>query len=319
MKKILNILKLNGTLNKNTANSLKSGKALKFYAYFLAAAALSLFAAFFTVNYIKSKIILAGINLINPYTPYGNISSKPVSDIKKYNGIIKSNPFNAAVNGQLMQYGGNASFLPFSLKLIGVIKGTINFAFFTDNLKNGKETFAAEGSSVIPGYTLYRVNSRNVIIESGGVKKTLYLVEGSEAGAYGSEPGQALSLNGNPGNNPLSSLNNAIKKTGPFSYEINKSMLHKSELNSIFTKMHAVPDIANGKVIGYKVLSVMPAGIFNYMGFMPGDIIKNINGTPLKNPQEAVNLLTGLFNQNSISVNLIRNNSPITLNYNINS
>lgn len=326
MKKIL--LKLNGMflrtakraiLNKNTANLLKSEKALKFYAYFLAVAVLSLFAAFFTVNYIKSKIILAGINLINPYTSYGDISSKPVSGIMQYNSIIKNNPFNAAVNGQLIQYGGNGSFLPFSLKLIGVIKGTVNFAFFTDNLKNGKETFIAEGSSVIPGYTLCRVNSRNVIIESGGAKKTLYLVERSEAGAYGSEQEQTLSLNGNQGNNPLSSLNNAIKKTGPFSYEINKSMLRKSELNSIFTQMHAVPDIANGKVIGYKVLSVVPAGIFNYMGFMPGDIIKNINGTPLKNPQEAISLLTGLFNQNSISVNLIRNNSPVTLNYNINS
>ncbi|MHB1660778.1 MAG: hypothetical protein ACYCSQ_02305 [bacterium] len=318
MKKIL---KFNEIFNKykHKAGLLvlpKSKKALQFYAYLLAVIFLSVFAAFLTVNYIKYKIISADIHLIHPYSPDGSIASKPLPNIRLYAPIIKNNPFNAAVNGQLMQYRGNGSLLPFSLKLIGVIKGAINFAFFTNNLKSGKETFTEQGAAVIPGYTLYRVNSRSAVIESGGTKLTVHLVKASAAGSYAG--GQARTTTGLNGS-PLSALNKAIKKTGPFSYEINKSMLRKSELNSIFTQMHAVPDIVNGKIIGYKVLTVVPSGIFNYMGFMPGDIIKDINGTPLKNPQEAVTLLTGLFNQNNIRVNLIRNNSTVTMTYNINS
>ncbi len=89
------------------------------------------------------------------------------------------------------------------------------------------------------------------------------------------------------------------------------------DLNSIFTQMHTVPDIVNGKIIGFKVLTVVPTGIFAYMGLRPGDAIKSINGTPLSSPQEAVNLLSGLMNENNVSIDLTQGAQNITMNYRI--
>jgi general secretion pathway protein C len=81
--------------------------------------------------------------------------------------------------------------------------------------------------------------------------------------------------------------------------------------------MHAVPDIVNGRIIGFKVLTVVPTGIFAYMGFQPGDIIKSVNGTSLSSPQEAVNLLSGLMNENNVSIDLTQGAQNITMNYRI--
>jgi type II secretory pathway component PulC len=47
------------------------------------------------------------------------------------------------------------------------------------------------------------------------------------------------------------------------------------------------------------------------------DVIKDVNGVPLKSPAEAIGLLTGLQNENSLSLNVQRGGGRITLNYKI--
>ena len=203
-----------------------------------------------------------------------------------------------------------------NLTLIGTISGNLNYAFFI-NKETGKELFLPIGAEVRRGYYLTTINLKSVIISGFGKKFSIPLAKIKNENGSASNISVGYPHNTAQSENPLSPLSSAIKKTGHFSYLIDRSKIKKRDLNSIFTQMHAVPDIIGGRITGFKVLTLVPTGIFAYMGFQPGDIIKSINGTPLSSPQEAVNLLSGLMNENSVFINMTRGAQNITLNYKI--
>ena len=301
--------------------SVKNRKYFKLFYYMLSIVIASIAIAILADRYIYNKISISYINSINPYSENGSVLNKKnltAMNIKYYNPILKDNIFDARIDGPLINYNHKSNFASLNVKLIGTIKGKINYAFFLIPADNSrKEIFVKARHIIKNGFILYKVNSKSVIISKNG--QTLKIDMTKEQSSAGANFSSAIPSNQNMPNaqNSILSLRRAIKKVGKYSYNVNRSMIRKSELNSIFTQMHAVPDIAGNKIIGFKVLNVMPSGIFHYMGFKIGDIIKSINGTPLNSPQEAVNLLSGIMYQNSVNVNIIRGNRKITLGYTI--
>ncbi len=300
---------------------IKNKKYFKLFYYLLLIVITSIAIAISADRYIYNRISISYINSINPYSEKSSVLNKKnltARDIAYYNPILKNNVFDARINGPLINYSHKSNFASLNVKLIGTIKGKINYAFFlipTGSLK--KEIFVKTGSIIKNGFILYKVNLKSVIISKNGQTLKVSIIK-EQSNANTNSQG-AIPLNQNVPNaqNSILSLSRAIKKVGKYSYDINKSMIKKSELNSIFTQMHAVPDIIGNKIVGFKVLNIMPSGIFHYMGFKIGDIIKDINGTPLNSPQEAINLLSGIMYQNSVNVNIVRGNKKLTLSYSI--
>ena len=298
--------------------NLKFNKYIKLVYYLFLTVIISIFIAVLMDGYLYNKIFMAYINNLNPYSK-STLSSKRLepSNINYYNPILKDDVFNADINGSLVNYNPNATFLPLNVKLIGTIKGNINYAFF---LNGTKEIFVKAGGKIHGGFTLYKVNYKSVLVSKNGEILKVYLIKVKGQPAINNYSASRIPLmpnalsRQNAPNNTLN-LGKAIKKVGMYSYDIDRSMINKNELNSVFTQMHAVPDIVNNKIIGFEVMSVMPGGVFSYMGFKPGDVIKSVNGTALNSPQEAINLLSGIMYQNNVNVNLIRGNQKLTLSY----
>lgn len=285
-------------------------------------ALLSFFASMTAINYLKYKIFSLNMTLINKKQNSfkSNFAAKKTS-IKFYSSILKYNILNAKINGPLISYNSKGYVMPLNFNLIGIIKGNINYAFFI-NKSTHKEIFVSQGSEIKPGYYLSKVNFHDVVIRSFGKSLIVNLIKiNAKNSAFQGNTG--ATINGYDKSRQHSdefndkTLVSAIKKTGPYSYLIQRSKIKKSDLNSIFTQMHAVPNIVNGKIAGFKVLTVVPTGIFAHMGFQPGDIIRSVNGTPLSSPQEAVNLLSGLMNENNVSIDITQGSQNITMNYRI--
>jgi type II secretion system protein C len=313
-------LSISGNLKNRIVSFFKFNKTklLKELFKFLSVMLLSFFAAMSAVNFIKYKIFSFNTELIsqNHGSLKGNSIPKKTT-IELYAPILKYNALNTDINGPLISYNSKTYFMPLNFNLIGTIKGSINYAFFV-NKSTHKEVFVSQGSEIKPGYYLSKVNLRNVIVVSFGKNFIIRLIKINGKSSSGQNYNSANYTNSPPlGLSNNMALGSAIKKTGPYSYLIQRSKIKQSDLNSVFTQMHAVPDIINGNVIGFKVLSVTPSGIFSYMGFQPGDVIKSINGTALSSPQEAVNLLTGLMNENNVSINMTRGSQNLTFNYRI--
>ena len=277
---------------------------------------ISVFASNAAIKFITYKIFQYDLQKagITPKTFNANLVVKKPT-IKRYSDILKFNPINAVVNGPLLNFNAKDFTPSLNLTLIGTISGSFGYAFFI-NKTDGKELFIPQGAEIKPGYYLSAVKLKSAVISGFGRRFTISLVKIKNGNASAFSSGPSAINTPHPAGS-MSSLSSAVKKTGPYSYLIDRSKIKKSDLNSIFTQMHAVPDIVNGKIIGFKVLTVVPTGIFAYMGFQPGDIIKSVNGTPLSSPQEAVNLLSGLMNENNVSIDLTQDAQNITMNYRI--
>ncbi len=313
----LQVVKIKNTILNNISGFLKNKDGIykllfKLFIIFI----VSIFASNAAVKFITYKIFEYDLQKagITPKAFNANpVGKKPT--IRRYSDILKFNPLNAVVNGPLLNFNSKDFTPSLNLTLIGTISGSFGYAFFI-NKTDGKELFIPQGAEIKPGYYLSAVKLKSAVISGFGRRFTVYLVKinNGNASAFSSRP-SAINTPHPPGF--MSSLSSAIKKTGHYSYLIDRSKIKKSDLNSIFTQMHAVPDIVNGKIIGFKVLTVVPTGIFAYMGLQPGDVIKSINGTPLSSPQEAVNLLSGLMNENNVSIDLTQGAQNITMNYRI--
>ena len=313
----LQIVKIKNAVLNNISDFFKNkNKIYKFLFKLSIIFIISIFASNAAVKFITYKIFEYDLQKsgITPKALNANqVGKKPT--IRRYSDILKFNTLNAAVNGPLLNFNSEDYAPSLNLTLIGTISGSFGYGFFI-NKTDGKELFIPQGAEIKPGYYLSAVKLNSAVISGFGRRFTVYLVKIKNGNASAFSSGPSAMNTPHPAAS-ISSLSSAIKKTGPYSYLIERSKIKKSDLNSIFTQMHAVPDIVNGRIIGFKVLTVVPAGIFAYMGFQPGDIIKSVNGTPLSSPQEAVNLLSGLMNENNVSIDLTEGAQNITMNYRI--
>ena len=313
----LQIIKIKNTILNNVSDFFKNkNKIYKFLFKLSVIFIISIFASNSVVKFIKYKIFEYDLQAAGRTPEVFNANSvRKKPDINRYAGILKYNPLNAVVNGPLLNFNSEDYTPSLNLTLIGTISGSFGYAFFI-NKTNEKELFIPQGAEIKPGYYLSAVKLKSVVISGFGRRFTVSLVKIRNGNASAFSSGSTAGNMPHPANS-MASLSSAIKKTGPYSYLIDRSKIKKSDLNSIFTQMHAVPDIVNGRIIGFKVLTVVPTGIFAYMGFQPGDIIKSVNGTSLSSPQEAVNLLSGLMNENNVSIDLTQGAQNITMNYRI--
>ncbi len=87
-------------------------------------------------------------------------------------------------------------------------------------------------------------------------------------------------------------------------------------LDRLYTEIRAVPNFAGGKVSGMKILSVKSGSIFAKLGLRRGDILQKINGLEL-DVKRGFEIFNKLKEENSITLDLIRQGQPTTLEYEI--
>ena len=73
------------------------------------------------------------------------------------------------------------------------------------------------------------------------------------------------------------------------------------------------PYFVNGQQQGYRVYPGRDRQQFASLGLRPGDLIKEIDGQSLTDPQQAMNIFRSLGTANQVSVTVERNGQPETL------
>ena len=83
------------------------------------------------------------------------------------------------------------------------------------------------------------------------------------------------------------------------------------------TDARLLPSMKEGKVEGFRVSEVKPAGIFGMVGIKNNDVLLHINDFPIDSPDKAIQSFVSLKGQSRIKLDLIRDGQPVTLNYDI--
>ena len=75
--------------------------------------------------------------------------------------------------------------------------------------------------------------------------------------------------------------------------------------------------VKNGKIEGFKVLSINNQSVFGTLGLMTGDVILAVNNRPLESYADAFDIYNNIDDYESIKLDILRQNTPKELEYEI--
>lgn len=110
----------------------------------------------------------------------------------------------------------------------------------------------------------------------------------------------------------------AVRKEAPGQFVVDQAEVNNAlqNLDKLYTEIRAVPNFSGGKVSGMKILSVKSGSIFAKLGLRRGDVLQKINGMEL-DVKRGFEIFNSLKDQKQISLDLIRQGQPTTLDYEI--
>ncbi len=91
--------------------------------------------------------------------------------------------------------------------------------------------------------------------------------------------------------------------------------LAMSDLPKLLTQARAIPNMVNGTLNGFRIDYMAPASFYEKIGVQAGDILQRVNGVDIRDPSTILNLLQQLKNEQVVKLELVRNNQPSTVTY----
>jgi len=110
-----------------------------------------------------------------------------------------------------------------------------------------------------------------------------------------------------------------IQRMAPNRYVLARSTVDADLQNPapLFTQIRAIPNVQNGGPHGFRLSEIQPGSVFQQIGLMDGDLLTDVSGQPVGDPMKALVMLQTLRAQSSVTLQVIRNGSPVQLYYSI--
>jgi len=186
------------------------------------------------------------------------------------------------------------------LRLIGTVVGDSlsSFAIIEDQTKKEQQLYRLD--DIVPqGAKLVKIERNEVVLQRGLVKEKLLV--------YLEEP-------------PVKE--NQAK--GVRSAAQNRWVLDKREvtgalenISQLLTQARLIPNFSAGKPDGFKIVNIIPKSFYEKIGLQNGDVLQQINGVEIKDPQSFLVVFQQLREENNFSLDLMRSNSKETFQYEI--
>ncbi len=100
-------------------------------------------------------------------------------------------------------------------------------------------------------------------------------------------------------------------------WRISKSVVSgaRANLNSLLQTARMVPQVSNGKTVGFKVVELKKGSLLQQIGLQVGDLIVRINEVELNSPEKALQIFQQVREASNLSLGLVRNGKPKTFEY----
>ena len=242
-------------------------------------------------------------------------SAVPNEDLAAYGKILEKGVFGKATEGKLTPITRAAAEKPpiatsrKDLLLLGTAIGSYRESFALIQKASSKEERVFRlGDKVYDLGTLVSVKKEMVEILAG---KERIKVLTPTATAGGEKTGAPAVVGGAAGG--------LAAQVGAGSYVIDQRALNAAldNIGQAMTDARLLPSMKDGKVEGFRVSEVKPAGIFGMVGLNNGDVLLKINDFPIDSPDKAIQSFVTLKGQSRIRLDLVRDGRPTTFNYDI--
>ncbi len=240
--------------------------------------------------------------------------SAAAEDLASFSPILEKGLFGKATQGKLTAVTqaapgkqGAATTSQSDLILLGTAVGSDRETFALVQKSSTKEERVFRlGDEVFGIGPLVSVKKEMVEIQSGSGRIKIFTptataAESEKAPAAPAQPGALAS------------------QVGAGSYVVDQRALNAAldNIGQAMTDARLLPSMKDGKVEGFKVSEVKPAGVFGMVGIKNGDVLLRINDFPIDSPEKAIQSFVSLKGQNRIRLDLIRDGQPATFTYDI--
>lgn len=250
-----------------------------------------------------------------PTTPRKSAAPRPaaaVQDLTSFSPILEKGLFGKGTQGKLTPIGqvgdaksrgGGTS--QGDLLLLGTAVGSSRESFALVQKQSTKEEQVYRlGDNVFDCGRLVAVKREMIELLAGSNRIKIYT---PMVGADTAKPAPA----GKPG--VLAS------QVGAGTFVVDQRVLNAAldNIGQAMTDARLLPSLKDGKVEGFKVSEVKPAGVFGMVGVKNGDVLLRMNDFPIDSPEKAIQSFVSLKGQSKIRLDLIRDGQPTTFNYEI--
>lgn len=198
------------------------------------------------------------------------------------------------------------------LDLVGtIIHGMKNASVATVQIKGKKEILSYKAEEKIGSMaTVVEIVRNKVIFRNHRKGKRLEFIEIKD--------NNRLKIGVKKSDGPSTAVVEPEKKDFSLTrVEVDKAI---GNLSAILQDAKAVPYIApgsGGKVSGFKLVAIKAGSIYEKLGLKRGDILRGVNGEEVNSPQKAMELYQALKGSDKIELEITRDGSASTLNYDI--
>lgn len=258
-------------------------------------------------------------------------------DLSEYKIIIERNIFDSASLGGESVAGegteaaaeeqsstGEAVKTGLSIKVMGVLvvgdgrdkRSTASIAGGGGGGKGASTAIYAVGDveSFAPNTKLTRVRPDRIeFLNSGRLEYAEVLSETGDS-IFGPPKRETVTMK----EEPKTQAATTVKKETSGKFVVDQREIDDAiqNLDKLYTEIRAVPNFAGGKVSGMKILSVKEGSLFSKLGMKRGDILQKINGLEL-DVKRGFEIFNQLKEQKNITLDMIRQGQPMTLDYEI--
>jgi len=318
---------MNATMNTNLVSPLAGMTAQALLHKYFPVMCIVLTALFGCVVGWVATVIL-GIWLTSPVQtltagPPADQATEQKMPLSAYQVILDRNIFNATgATGLLGSDSASAPVFLSSLEkkqiksavvaknftLIGTIAAGLKSLAV---LQEGRKTHIYRlGDKIADGISVKQI-SRNtvVLVFRDGSRQTLTITGDQAELAAVPVPPQSSSAN-----------QAGIKQVGKNKWVIPRDVAAQARgnFNELFKQARMAPRIVAGQADGFVIRMIRPNSFLAQLGLLRGDVVMGINHVQLNSPEKALEIFQQLREARNIKVDLLRNNKPLTLEFEIN-
>jgi general secretion pathway protein C len=243
--------------------------------------------------------------------------SRVLPDPVAYARILEGNLFNPALRGPallpVVEAPPPTAPLDVQMTLIGTGEGedAPSFAVIEDRITREQRVYRV-GDVVKDGVVLAKVERNQIVLRLGAQQQVLTLyTDGTEDVASGAGAPRA------PGD--VAAVTGGVRQV-----QANRWVLDKQEVSAalenlpqLLTKARVIPNFSDGKPDGFKIFSIAPDSLYAKIGLQNGDVLQQINGVEIKDPENFMRVFQQLKDETNIALDFVRNNRRESFAYEI--
>jgi general secretion pathway protein C len=253
-----------------------------------------------TINAVIAEALFVPSGVALPQTALeqdrsGTRSPSALAEQVRMSGLFPLPPDPIGMTGGVAGAGGPMRQLlnvASKIKLLGVVVGDhAGVSAIIEELSSKRQLFFRLHDQIPDIGEISEIRHNGIVIRQGDQQELLELSTGPAAALSGGQIKKVLDRR-----------------------EVEQAL---NDVPKLLSQARAVPVLANGTMSGFRLDYIAPSSFYEKIGLQYGDVLKQVNGVEIKDPGTMLSLFQQLRNEQSVKLDILRNNQRTTMLFDI--